>query len=94
MGALCMRMRAPQGSPPSSTLSAHVHASHNGKADKADLLYNAKAKVIAKGLADLDTVADAKLRDLTWLNCIAGQVTVSIDIGPFRLGQSPNAWHT
>lgn len=52
-----------------------THASHDGKADEADLLHNAEAKVIAERLADLDSVADAKLRDLTWLDCTASQAT-------------------
>lgn len=56
---------------------AHV-PSHDGKADKADLLHDTKAKVIAKGLADLDTVSDAKLWDLTRLDCAAEKATFSV----------------
>ena len=44
---------------------------HNDKGDEADLLHNANAKVVAKRLPDLDTVAYPKLWKLAWLHCTA-----------------------
>lgn len=39
--------------------------------DEADIADDTDAKVVAEGLANLDTVADAKVRHLAGLDCMA-----------------------
>lgn len=52
---------------------------HNDKGHEADVADDTNAKVIAEGLADLDTVADAKVRHLAGLDCTAHtQATKSV----------------
>ena len=53
--------------------SPRNHASHldDDKRDEANVADDTDAKVVAKGLANLDTVADAKVRHLAGLDCMA-----------------------
>lgn len=46
---------------------------HDDEADKADVTDDSNAKIVPKGLADLDSVAQSKVRHLAGLDCTATQ---------------------
>lgn len=52
--------------------SPENHASHlnDDKRDEADVTDDTNAKVVAEGLPDLDTIADAEVRHLAGLDCM------------------------
>lgn len=52
-----------------SCCSSAWTCSHSGETDEADVTEDADSKVISKGLADLDAVADAKVIDVVGLHC-------------------------
>ena len=54
---------------------AFAAALHDDKGDEADVTDDTNAEVIAKRLADLDTVADAEVRHLAGLDCAATRTT-------------------
>ena len=49
-------------------------SSHNDKGDEADITDNTEPKIVAKRLADLDTVTDAEVRHLAGLNCASPHI--------------------
>ena len=50
-----------------------VSSLHDDEADEADVTDDSNAKIVAKGLADLDSIAQSKVRHLAGLDCTATQ---------------------
>lgn len=49
---------------------------HDDKADEADITDDTDAEVVAECLADLDSVAQPKIRNLAWLDCTQAKTFV------------------